>query len=113
MDFSKIIKRAREIHKLYVESDKRRLGKEWNRGEYVKAFTADVGKLVKLTMAKDGLREMDNIDEKLKHELGDCLWSIIIIADKYNIDLEGSFLETMKELEKRAERNELAKSHDS
>lgn len=111
MDFKKIIKRAKEIQKLYAVSDRKRLGEEWQRGEYVKALTADVGALVKLTMAKDGLREVESLDDKLKHELADCLWSIIIIADKYDVDLEKAFLDTMKELEKRAAKDELAKSH--
>jgi NTP pyrophosphatase (non-canonical NTP hydrolase) len=112
-DFQELIRKTKEVHKLYIKSDEKRLGKEWDRGEYVKALTADIGMLVKLTMAKDGLREMDNVDAKLKHELSDCLWAIIIIADKYGIDLEQSFLETMEELKKRGKNNELAKSHNS
>lgn len=110
MDFKKIIERTKEVHKKYVESDKRRLGKEWERGEYVKAFAADVGDLVKLTMGKDGLREIENVDKKLAHELADCLYSIIIIAKKYDVDLEKAFLETMDELKERASKNELAKT---
>ncbi len=110
MDFKKIIERTKEVHKKYVESDKRRLGKEWRRGEYVKAFTADVGDLVKLTMGKDGLRDIENVDKKLAHELADCLYSIIIIAEKYDVELEKAFLETMDELEERASKNELAKT---
>lgn len=94
MDFKIIIERAREIFGLYAESDKRRLGQEWHRGEYAKALAADVGALIKLTMAKDGLREMENVDEKLKE-----------------VDLEQAFFETMDELEKRAGKNELTKSH--
>jgi NTP pyrophosphatase (non-canonical NTP hydrolase) len=111
VDFKEIIKRAQEIRKLYAESDKRRLDGEWSRGEYVKAFTADVGALVKLTMAKDGLREVEDVDKKLAHELADCLWSVIIIADKYDIDIEKAFFNTMNELEERASKNELSKSH--
>ncbi len=113
MDFQEMINRVHEIHKLYVESDIRRLGKEWDRGEYVKALCADIGMLAKLTMAKDGLREMENVDEKLKHEVADCLWALIIIAEKYGVNIEESFLETMKDLEDRASKNELAKSHNS
>lgn len=113
MDFQEIIKRTKEIHKLYIESDIKRLGKEWDRGEYVKALTADIGMLSKLTMAKDGLREMDNVDEKLAHEIADCLWSLIIIAEKYGVNIEESFLKTMKVLEERSSKNELAKSHNS
>lgn len=111
MDFEVIINRVKEIQKLYAESDKRRLGKEWDRGDYVKAFAADAGALVKLTMGKDGLREIDKLDEKLSHELADCLYSVIIIADKYGVNLEKSFAETMDELEKQASKDELAKSH--
>ena len=113
MDFQEIIRKTKDVHRLYVKSDKERLGKEWNRGEYVKVFTADVGMLVKLTMVKDGLREIDNIDKKLRHELTDCLWSIIMIAEKYEVNLEEAFLETMEELKERTQKEELAKSHSS
>lgn len=111
MDFEVIINRVKEIQKLYAQSDKRRLGKEWDRDDYVKAFAADVGALVKLTMGKDGLRDIDNLDEKMSHELADCLYSVIVIADKYGVDLEKSFTETMNELENRASKDELTKSH--
>lgn len=111
MDFQDIIKRTKEVWKLYVQSDKKRLGKEWDRGEYAKALAADVGALVKLTMAKDGLREVKDVDEKMRHELADCLWCLIIIAEKYGVNLEEAYLETMKELEKRASKGALAKSY--
>lgn len=110
MDFSKIVERAREIRKLYADSDKKRLGKEWERGEYVKAFVGDVGALVKLTMAKDGLRDIKDIDKRLSHEFADILWSVIILADLYDVDLEKSFFETMDELEERASDGTLAKT---
>jgi NTP pyrophosphatase (non-canonical NTP hydrolase) len=37
----------------------------------------------------------------LAHELADCLWSIIVIADEAGVDLEKAFFETMKEIELR------------
>jgi len=111
VDFKQIIQKTREIFKLYAESDERRLGHEWPRGEYAKALAADVGALIKLTMAKDGLREVENVDEKLKHEFGDVLSALIYLADKYDVDIEQAFWETMKTLEDRAAKNELAKSH--
>lgn len=111
MDFKKIIKLTKKIRDLYVKLDEEKHGKEWSRDEYVKAFVADVGVLVKLTMAKDGLREVDKVNEKLKHELADCLFGIITIAEKYGIDLEKAFFETMNELEQRASENTLKKSH--
>ena len=35
----------------------------------------------------------------LGHELADCLWSVLILAHKYDIDLAAEFERTMTELE--------------
>jgi NTP pyrophosphatase (non-canonical NTP hydrolase) len=64
-------------------------------------FVGDVGDLSKIVMAKHGLREMDDIDAKLAHELGDCLWSVLVLAKKYNIDLASEFMKTMDGLDNR------------
>ena len=69
----------------------------------MEGFVGDVGDLMKLVMAKEGVREIPDVDQKLAHELSDCLWSVLVLANKYNVDLETSFLQTMDELEKRIE----------
>jgi NTP pyrophosphatase (non-canonical NTP hydrolase) len=56
---------------------------------------------MKLIQAKEGIRVAGNIDEALAHELSDCLWSVIVLADKYGVDLESSFNRTMNELDER------------
>ena len=43
---------------------------------------------------------IENSREKLEHELADCLWSVIILADLHEIDLEKSFVATMDELQR-------------
>ena len=48
-----------------------------------------------------GLRAMEDVDEKLAHELSDCLWSVLVLARKYNIDLSKEFMKTMDDLDKR------------
>jgi NTP pyrophosphatase (non-canonical NTP hydrolase) len=111
MDFQKLIDRNNEVWKYYIDSDIRRLGKEWSRGEYAKALAADVGALIKYTMAKDGLREVEDLDQKLKHEIGDVLSCLIVIAQKYDVNIEEAFFETMDVLEERGKKFELAKSH--
>ena len=70
-------------------------------------FVGDVGDLSKIIMAKHGLRAMDNVDSKLAHELSDCLWSVLVLASKYNINLETEFMKTMDELDSRID-SELA-----
>lgn len=101
MDFSKIIERAREVRTLYSELEVKNYGKEWTTGQIAQGFIGDVGDLMKLVMSKEGIRDAENIDEKLKHELSDCLWSIIVLADSFGIDLEESFISNMSLLEKR------------
>lgn len=101
MDFLKIIERAREVRTLYSELEVKKHGKEWTTGQIAQGFIGDVGDLMKLVMSKEGIRDAENIDEKLKHELSDCLWSIIVLADSFGIDLEESFISNMSLLEKR------------
>lgn len=101
MDFSKIIERAREVRTLYSELEVKKYGKKWTTGQIAQGFIGDVGDLMKLVMSKEGIRDAENIDEKLKHELSDCLWSIIVLADSFGIDLEESFISNMSLLEKR------------
>jgi NTP pyrophosphatase (non-canonical NTP hydrolase) len=31
-------------------------------------------------------------------ELADCLWSVMVLADAYDVDLESAFVRTMGEL---------------
>jgi len=60
-----------------------------------------LGDLAKLVMAKEGLRHMEHIDERLAHEFADCLWSILVLSKKYDVNLESAFLQTIAELEER------------
>lgn len=101
MDFSIIVKRAKEVRSLYSKLEIKKYGKEWTVGQIAQGFTGDVGDLMKLVMSKEGFRDIENTDEKLKHELNDCLWNILVLADKFGINLEDSFISDMDLLEKR------------
>jgi len=100
MEFRQIIERAKEVRKRYAELESKKYGKNWTRENHVQGLVGDVGDLMKLVMAKQGIRKIEDVDDKLKHELADCLWSILVIANEYNVDIEKTFLETMDELEK-------------
>lgn len=73
----------------------------WDESDLMAGFVGDVGDLSKIIMAKRGLREMDDVDAKLAHELADCLWSVLVLADKLKVDLEAAFQKTMRELDER------------
>jgi NTP pyrophosphatase (non-canonical NTP hydrolase) len=101
MKFQQIIQKALEVRKKYSQLEKEKYGREWNTQEIMSGFVGDVGDLSKLIQAKSGVREIDNVDKKLKHELADCLWSIIVLADMNDVNLEEAFNETIQELESR------------
>jgi NTP pyrophosphatase (non-canonical NTP hydrolase) len=100
MEFQTIINRAIEIRKQYEAKEKQLYGSAWTSEEIALGFVGDVGDLAKLIIAENGKRNIPNSKEKLEHELADCLWSVIVLAQTHGIDLESSFINTMDELEK-------------
>ena len=107
MNLDELQKRAIEIRDKYDNLNQQQRGVTWNEQQLMAGFVGDVGDLSKIIMAKHGLRAMDDVDHKLAHELSDCLWSILVLASKYNIDLSKEFQKTMTELDERID-SELA-----
>ena len=82
-------------------------GKRWDVLHRTAGFAGDVGELLQLVMAKQGLRRSPSpTDEALAHELSDCLWCVMVIADELGIDLEQAFIKAMEELRVRIEKQE-------
>ncbi len=98
MDLGEMQQRAVEIHDLY-DALNRRERRVWRRDEFLLGFVGDVGDLAKLIMAEEGARQVPGGRAALEHELADCLWSVLILAHLYGIDLAGAFRRTMTELE--------------
>ncbi len=94
---------AIQIRSLYKKIETNKFGRSWSATDLAQGFVSDVGDLQKIVMAKAGMREMENVDEKLAHELADCLWSVIVLADEYNIDLEQVFVQQMTKLKEKLE----------
>jgi len=105
LQFSDLATQALVVRDHYNELQKTDGHKLWNVQDRTAGFVGDIGDLSKLVMAKHGLRRgPDDVDEALAHELSDCLWSIMVIADELNIDLEAAFTKTMTELHARIEK---------
>lgn len=100
-DINELQQRAVEIAAKYTELNKRQGHNPWGPKDRMMGFVTDVGELNELVMAKEGMRHIEDADEKLAHELSDCLWSILVLADNYGVDLNAAFLKTMDELERR------------
>jgi len=101
MEFSDLIERALAVRRRYAELERSEYGHEWSNEELMLGFVKDVGDLAALVQAKEGARHGQDLDARLAHELSDCLWSLIVLAERYGIELEQAFVETMGELETR------------
>lgn len=99
MDFASITERALAIRALYDDHERRTYGRSWSTEELTLGLVGDVGDLAKLVQARSGVRAIDDVDAKLGHELADILWSVIVIADRCNVDIASSFDTTMNEIE--------------
>lgn len=99
MQFRELEQRALAIRGQYASLERRRYGRAWTREEIALGFVGDVGDLMKLALAREGVRAIPDAAEKLAHELADCLWSLLVLADAYEVDLQQAFLRTMDELE--------------
>jgi NTP pyrophosphatase (non-canonical NTP hydrolase) len=112
MTFEEISNRAMKIREKYKQLETKEIGRPWTRQEVLQGFFGDIGQLAKLLTAKEGLRkDINHIDERVAHEFADCLYCLLVLAKEYDIDLEQSFQQTMKDLDDRisTELNQLNK----
>jgi NTP pyrophosphatase (non-canonical NTP hydrolase) len=101
MELSSLSDRAMQIHAAFAARARRTGHRPWTREEVMQGFVGDVGDLMKLVMAKAGARPIPDTDRKLAHELSDCLWSVLVLAQLYQVDLEKEYRRTMDELEQK------------
>lgn len=98
MELHELQARALRIHDLYDELNLHARGRVWTREEFMLGFVGDVGDLAKLVMVQEGARPGGG-REALEHELADCLWSVLILAHRYGVDLDAAFRRTMDDLD--------------
>ncbi len=96
---------ARDVRAKYAQVEDRLYGRPWTSEEIMLGFLGDVGDLAKLVQGKAGVRPREDLDAALAHELADCLWSVLTLADVYDIDLETAFRETMRDLTQHLEKS--------
>lgn len=98
MKYGELEESALKLNRLYEELEIKLYGRVWTTEELALGFVGDIGDLAKLVQANAGIRNIDDFKSKLGHELSDCLWSVIVLADKCGIDLEAEFSKNIREL---------------
>lgn len=101
VDLNDMQRQAMSVRKRYAEFEHSRYGRSWTREELVLGFVGDVGDLAKLVAAAEGVRAIPDLQARLAHELADCLWSVLVLADAYGVNLEAAFADTMDESQAR------------
>ncbi len=101
MTITQMQNEAESIQKLYAKLNKKNKQPEWTGKDFAMGFAGDFGDLLKLTMAKENVRIIDDFDKKMEHEIADCLWSILVLSKYYNIDIEKAFNTLTRDLTKK------------
>ncbi|HYI24593.1 MAG TPA: hypothetical protein VD767_04215 [Thermomicrobiales bacterium] len=102
MEFSQLQQRSREIRDRYAAANQAAGRPQWGSAEYLSGMVADIGALSTLVMVQNGFREGGaDLDSRIAHELADCLWSVIILADELDVDMEAAFFATMDQIDAR------------
>lgn len=99
MDFEKIIHRAMDLRRQYEVRETHLYGSQSTSLDLARGFAGDVNNLIKLIEAEQGRRAIANSKEKLEAHFAHCLWSVIVLAQKHDINLETAFMEAMDRLE--------------
>ena len=92
-------RRALDVRERYRAFEERTYGRPWGLQDLTLGLVGDVGDLVKLVQAHEGVRVVEDARGALEHELADVLWSLLVIADRCDVDLETAFTRTMDELD--------------
>ncbi len=87
-DLNEIIQRSKKIRKLYHQLEQEYHGSEWTIEEDALAFLTDAGLVGRHTMSQQGRWPKENTNVELEHKLGECIWWLVILADRMNIDVE-------------------------
>lgn len=101
MNLDELTRRAAVLRSHFSEIARAKGAQDWTREDVMQGFVGDVGDLMKLTMAKRGVREVGDADNKLAHELADCLWSVLTLAEMYGVDIEKEFVRMVDDVSRR------------
>jgi NTP pyrophosphatase (non-canonical NTP hydrolase) len=87
-DFNDAVERSVRIRECYHQLERQYHEKEWSVEEDALAFLSDAGLVGRLTMSQQGRwpTDADSLPE-LEHKLGECIWWLMVLAKRMNIDI--------------------------
>jgi hypothetical protein len=100
MDLAEAGERAARVRDLYHQLEERYEGSRWSARDDMLGLTSDVGMLGRLVMATEGRWQPEgNVPELLAAKLSECLWWILVLGGRLEVDIEAAFDERMDKIE--------------
>jgi len=101
MDLDNMISEGLRIRQKYDDWAVKNNVRKWGLLERTTGLVTDIGELTEYVMVHMGYRGGENNQEKLKHEICDCIYSLICIADYVGVDIKKEFPNLIEELDRR------------
>lgn len=89
MNMNEAIERSIQIRERYHQLENQYHGSEWTVAEDALAFLTDAGLVGRLAMAQQGRwPKSGEAEAELEHKLGECIWWLIVLAERMDINID-------------------------
>jgi NTP pyrophosphatase (non-canonical NTP hydrolase) len=100
IDFTDATDRARHIRELFKQLEERLHGAAWTPQEVMLGYVYDIGELGRLVMATEGRwAHKGDLPRELEDKLSECLWWVLVLADRLGVDITTAFTAKMNDLD--------------
>jgi NTP pyrophosphatase (non-canonical NTP hydrolase) len=100
MDLSEATETARRVRGLYHQIEERVEGSPWSIKDDMLGLVNDVGTLSRLIMATEGRWAPEGDPPTLlEGKIAECLWWVLDLAARLDIDIEAAYAKTMAGIE--------------
>jgi hypothetical protein len=100
MDLAEAGERAARVRGLYHQLEERYEGSRWSARDDMLGLTNDLGMLGRLVMATEGRWQPEgDVPELLAAKLSECLWWVLVLGDRLDVDVDTAFAERMDKIE--------------
>jgi NTP pyrophosphatase (non-canonical NTP hydrolase) len=100
MDLHTATERATRVRGLYHQLEERHEGSPWTAKDDMLGLVNDIGTVSRLVMAAEGRWiPAGDLAEQTAGKLAECLWWILVLADRLGVDIDEAYATTMDRIE--------------
>ncbi|MBE2320914.1 hypothetical protein DVA67_033465 [Solirubrobacter sp. CPCC 204708] len=100
MDLTEATATAHRVRSLYHQIEERFEGSPWTVKDDMLGLVNDVGTLSRLVMATEGRWAPEgDLPELLRGKLAECLWWVLDLADRLDVDITEAYTTTLTGIE--------------